>query len=168
MRTLTLTNCEVHDLWPNATLQRFFAMLSSEAAIPALRGALNDPATARQAFGTVYEDPSRIPDEAFRVYLEPLLSSDDRSANARRFARADSNRAQLIAMAPKLKQFKVPTQIIWGDGDAFFELTSIDWLRQNIPGVRKVTVVPRGRLFFPEEHAKLLSVLLSEFWRSIG
>jgi len=168
VRTLTLTNCEVHDLWPNPTLQQLFEMLSSEAAIPALSAALNDPATARQAFGAAYEDPSRIPDEAFRAYLEPLLSADDRIANARRFARAEPNRYQLIAMAPKLKQLKVPTQIIWGDGDAFFELASIDWLRQNIQGVRKVTVVPGARLFFPEEHPKLLSVLLNEFWRSVA
>jgi hypothetical protein len=28
-------------------------------------------------------------------------------------------------------------------------------------------MVPRGKLFFPEEHPKLMSVLLQEFWRSI-
>jgi hypothetical protein len=29
-----------------------------------------------------------------------------------------------------------------------------------------VIMVPNGRLFFPEEHSKLMSVLLREFWRA--
>jgi hypothetical protein len=34
--------------------------------------------------------------------------------------------------------------------------------------VRRLIMVPRAKLFFPEEHPKLMSVLLQEFWRSIS
>jgi hypothetical protein len=36
----------------------------------------------------------------------------------------------------------------------------VDWLKNNVGGVRQVIMVPRGKLFFPEEHPKLMSVLL--------
>jgi hypothetical protein len=29
-------------------------------------------------------------------------------------------------------------------------------------------MVPGGKLFFPEEHPKLMSVLLREFWHSLS
>jgi hypothetical protein len=37
-----------------------------------------------------------------------------------------------------------------------------------VGGVRRLIMVPRPKLFFPEEHPRLMSVLLQEFWRSIA
>jgi hypothetical protein len=45
---------------------------------------------------------------------------------------------------------------------------SPEWLKNNIGGVKRLIMVPRAKLFFPEEHPKLMSVLLQEFWRSIS
>jgi pimeloyl-ACP methyl ester carboxylesterase len=169
VRTLTLTNCEVQDLWPNAFLKAVFKSVTSDAAPAMFRGGIENPAVARQAFAQAYEDSNRIPEEAFRTYLEPLVASPDKSLNARRFVDVEHDVAQLVAAAPNLRQLKTPTQVIWGDDDKFFEgPASIEWFKQNIPGLKNVIMVPGARLFFPEEHSKLMSVLLREFWKANG
>jgi pimeloyl-ACP methyl ester carboxylesterase len=166
VRTLTLTNCEVQNLWPNAVLKSVFDMATSQASAATFRAMLENPTTARQSFALAYEDPQRIPVEAFHVYLEPILASDDNSRNARRFVDVEHDVAQLVAAAPQLRQLKVPTQVIWGDADVFFEgPASLEWLKQNLPELKGVIMVPGARLFFPEEHSKLTSVLLREFWQ---
>jgi len=124
------------------------------------------PSVARQAFASVYEDAERIPDEAFKTYFEPLVSSEARSDSVRRFLSL-GNLEVLKSIAPQLRELKVPTLIVWGEADTTFDLKSPEWLKNNIGGVRRLIMVPRGKLFFPEEHPKLMSVLLQEFWRSI-
>jgi pimeloyl-ACP methyl ester carboxylesterase len=167
LRSLTITNCEVHDLWPNAMLKAVFDQFADPSIIIGMKTMVQAPAVARQAFASVYEDPERIPDEAFKTYFEPLLSSEARSEAMRRFLSL-GNLKVLTSIAPELRELKVPTLVAWGEADTAFDLKSVDWLRNNIAGVRRVVMVPRGKLFFPEEHPKLMSVLLGEFWRSIS
>jgi pimeloyl-ACP methyl ester carboxylesterase len=119
------------------------------------------------AFASVYEDAARIPDEAFKTYFEPLVSSEERSNSMRRFLSL-GNLNVLTSIAPQLRELQVPTLIVWGDADTAFDLKSPQWLKDNIGGVRRLVMVPRAKLFFPEEHPKLMSVLLQEFWRSIA
>jgi pimeloyl-ACP methyl ester carboxylesterase len=167
LRSLALTNCEVHDLWPNAMLKAAFDQFADPSIIIGMKTMLDAPAVARQAFASVYEDAERIPDEAFKMYFEAALASEDRSNNLRRFLSL-GNLKVLTAIAPQLRELKVPTLIVWGEADTAFDLKSPDWLKNNIGNVRRVIMVPRAKLFFPEEHPKLMSVLLQEFWRSIA
>ena len=167
LRSLALTNCEVHDLWPNPMLKAVFDQFADPSIIIGMKAMLQAPAVARQAFASVYEDATHIPDEAFQTYFEPLLSSDERSANMRRFLSL-GNLKVLTAIAPNLRELKVPTLVAWGAADSAFDLKSVDWLKSNIGGVRRVVMVPRAKLFFPEEHPRLMSVLLQEFWRDIS
>jgi haloalkane dehalogenase len=167
LQSLTLTNCEVHDLWPNAMLRAVFDQFADPSIVMGMKTMLEAPAVARQAFASVYENAERIPDEAFKTYFEPLLSSDDRSNSMRRFLSL-GNLKVLTSIAPQLRELKVPTLIVWGEADTAFDLKSPDWLKHNIGGVRRLIMVPGAKLFFPEEHPKLMSVLLQEFWRSVG
>jgi pimeloyl-ACP methyl ester carboxylesterase len=115
----------------------------------------------------VYEDAETFTPETIQIYLAPIVSSDNRIKQFQQLCDWKKNRAQLIEMAPKLKAAKIPTQIIWGDADPVFDVTpSLDWLRANLGGLQKTTIVPRGKLFFPEEQPRLMSVLLNEFWRT--
>ena len=167
LRSLTLTNCEVHDLWPNAMLKAAFDQFADPSIVMGIKTMVNAPAVARQAFGSVYEDAERIPDEAFKTYFEPLVSSEERSNSMRRFLSL-GNLKVLTSIAPQLRELKVPTLIAWGEADTAFDLKSPQWLKDNLGNVRRLIMVPRAKLFFPEEHPKLMSVLLQEFWRSIG
>jgi pimeloyl-ACP methyl ester carboxylesterase len=167
LRSLTITNCEVHDLWPNAMLKAAFDQFADPSIVIGMKTMLDAPAVARQAFASVYENAERIPDEAFKTYFEPLLSSDERSNNMRRFLNL-GNLKVLTSIAPQLRELKVPTLIVWGEADTAFDLKSPEWLKNNIGGVKRLIMVPRAKLFFPEEHPKLISVLLQEFWRSVA
>lgn len=167
LRSLTITNCEVHDLWPNAMLKAAFDQFVDPAVIEGIRLMVDAPAIARQAFAAVYEDAERIPDEAFKTYFEPIVSSEARSDAMRRFLNL-GNLKVLTSIAPQLRELEVPTLIVWGEADTAFELKSAEWLKNNIGGFKRLVMVPGGKLFFPEEHPKLMSVLLQEFWRSIA
>jgi len=167
LRSLTLTNCEVHDLWPNAMLKAAFDQFADPSIVGGMKAMVQAPAIARQAFASVYEDASRIPDEAFITYIEPLVSSEERSNAMRRFLSL-GNLKVLTAIAPQLRELKVPTLIAWGEADTAFDLKSPQWLKDNIGGGKRLIMVPRAKLFFPEEHPKLMSVLLREFWASVA
>ncbi len=170
VRTLTLTNCEVHDLWPNALLTGFYQGVASGVVPQALKQMLSDIALARQQLGAlVYEDAETFTPEVVQVYLAPIVASDDRIKQFQQLCDWKRNRPQLMEVAPKLQASEIPAQIIWGDADRVFDMgPSLGWLRANLGGLQKVTLVPRAKLFFPEEHPRLMSVLLNEFWSTIG
>lgn len=168
-RSLTLTNCEVHDLWPNPLLAGFYEGVASGAVVEGMKAMLGDVALARRELGRlVYEDPDRaFTAETVEISLAPIVSSTDRTRLFRELCDWKVNRAELVAAAPALRASGTPSQVVWGDGDVVFDTgPSLAWLQANLGGLRKTTVVPRGMLFFPEEHPRLMSVLLREFWES--
>jgi haloalkane dehalogenase len=165
VRTLTLTNCEVHDLWPNAMLQQFYGALKSGIVGESFKKMATDQAVARTMLGAVYENTAVLTPETLDCYFRPFAESSERRELVRGFSEALKNRDQLMAMAPQLKNLKVPTQVIWGEADTAFDTpASLEWLRTNLGNLRRITTVPRAKLFWPEEHPRLLSVLLKEFW----
>jgi haloalkane dehalogenase len=165
VRTLTLTNCEVHDLWPNAMLQQFYGALKSGIVGESFKKMATDQAVARTMLGAVYENTAVLTPETLDCYFRPFAESSERRELVRGFAEALRNRDQLMAMAPQLKNLKVPTQVIWGEADTAFDTpASLEWLRTNLSSLRRITTIPRAKLFWPEEHPRLLSVLLKEFW----
>jgi haloalkane dehalogenase len=170
VRSLTLTNCEVHDLWPNALLTGFYRGVQAGAFPEAMKRMLGDNALAREQLGKlVYEDAGRMfGPEPVEIYLAPIVASPKRIALFQQLGDWKRNRTDLIEVGGKLKASKLPVQVAWGDADPVFDVApSIEWLRANLGGLRKVTVVPRGMLFFPEEHPRLMTVLLREFWRGL-
>jgi pimeloyl-ACP methyl ester carboxylesterase len=161
VRTWTLTNCEVHDLWPNAMLQPLLDAFESGMAMDLLKAMASDIGIARQQFASAFENQSSITEEAVKTYLEPIIARQTKGYGWR------GNREQLVSIAPKLKLNKIPVQVLWGEADTAFDREpSLNWLRENLGGLKKITIVPRAKLFFPEEHPKLVSVMLREFWRA--
>ncbi len=170
VRTLTLTNCEVYDLWPNALLAGFYEGVATGVVPQALKQMLNDIALARRQLGAlVYEDAEIFTPETVQIYLAPIVASNDRIKQFQQLCDWRKNRPQLMEAAPQLKTSNIPTQVIWGEADPVFDMEpSLAWLQANLGGLRKVTRVPRAKLFFPEEHPRLISVLLNEFWSHIA
>jgi pimeloyl-ACP methyl ester carboxylesterase len=170
VRTLTLSNCEVHDLWPNALLAGFYQGVEAGIVPRAMKQMLDDTALARQQLGAlVYEDAEFFTRERIQVYLAPIVASAERIRLLQELSDWKTNRRQLMEVARRLEASTIPAQVAWGDGDVVFDAQpSLEWLRSHLGGLRKVTVVPRAKLFFPEEHSRLMSVLLREFWNSVG
>jgi hypothetical protein len=76
--------------------------------------------------------------------------------------------ADLLAAEPALRNLDVPTLIVWGTGDAFFDLKWAYWLRGLIPSAREVVEIAGAKLFFPHERAGDFAAHLRRHWDAPG
>jgi pimeloyl-ACP methyl ester carboxylesterase len=129
------------------------------------RGLLADVGFARRFFGLGLERPERISAETFGVYLAPLFATDEATANLERFF-ASIDCRQTVEVEPLLKRLAAPTLVVWGTDDIFFPLQWAYWLRDTIPGCRKVIELEGARLFFPEERPQVLAAALRDHWQA--
>jgi pimeloyl-ACP methyl ester carboxylesterase len=91
------------------------------------------------------------------------LSSQQRIAAFERYWLAFDN-AQTVSIHQGLQRLKIPTLIVWGLADIFFDVKWAYWLQHTIPGAERVIEVADGRLFFSEDRPKSLSEPLLGFW----
>ena len=61
----------------------------------------------------------------------------------------------------------MPTLVVWGTGDVFFDVKFAYWFRDTIPGVTEVVELDGAKLFFPDERAAELVPLLRRHWSSV-
>jgi pimeloyl-ACP methyl ester carboxylesterase len=165
VRTLTLTNCDVHDNFPPDAFQPFVALAESGEFGPLVAAMAGDLALARSevGFGMGYAHPDQLSDEVLLSYLAPFVP--DQGKALERLLTA-SSAAELMAVEPLLAELQAPTQVAWGTGDAFFAPEWAERLANMIPGVQRVVLVPDAMLFWPDERAAELVPLLREFWRA--
>ena len=171
LRTLTLTNADVHDGWPPKQVLPILEMARKGTAASIFEGLLKDPAAGRRRFAQgesvplfrCYANPAALTDEAIRVYLEPILASPERRAAFDRYW-LGFDCAQTVAIEPQLRQLRAPTLIVWGLKDFFFDLKWAYWLKETIPGATRVVEVPEAKLFFPEDLPDALAAPLLEHW----
>ena len=174
LASLVLTNCDVHDGWPppqvlpimeharKGTLAPIFQPLADRPDLARERHARGDPVPLFRS----YADPSVLTDEVIRLYLQPLLSSQQRIEAFERYWLGFDN-AQTVAIHGALKTLDVPTLIVWGLKDFFFDKKWAYWLKDTIPGARRVVEVEDARLFFPEDRPEALAVPMLEFWNEV-
>jgi pimeloyl-ACP methyl ester carboxylesterase len=164
VRTLTLTDCEVHDYDESAPGSlRFRKAAASGALAEALKAVVQSPAAGRRAFASAYQRVDALPDEVFATYAAPLVASAQRIEQLAAYVAATTNK-DLIAVAPQLRVLPVPALVLWGAADDFFPLERAKWLEQNLPHVEELVELPGARVFWPEEQPELLNRKLSEFW----
>ena len=166
VRSLTLTDCDVHDNWPPAAFKPFLAM----AAGGGLRGTLEamlsnkDIYRSPQALGPAYEHPEEVTDESIETYLRPLVGTEQRTRDLQRFLAAFDN-AHTRAVEARLKTLTVPTLIVWGTDDVYFDVEWSRWLAETIPGTRRRLEFEGARIFFPEERWADFNKALREHWQ---
>jgi pimeloyl-ACP methyl ester carboxylesterase len=165
IRTLTLTNCDVHENFPPESFKPFIAMAELGEFGPLVATMAGDLELARSeaGFGMGYAHPEQLSDDLLASYLGPFVA--DQGRGLERFLTA-SSAAELIAVEPLLSGLHAPTQVAWGTGDSFFEPSWADRLAAMIPGVERVVLVPDAMLFWPDERAADLVPLLRDFWES--
>jgi len=171
LRSLVLTNCDVHDGWPPPQVLPLMERARNGTLAVVFQPLLDHPDLARARFARgesvpmfrSFSDPSVLTDETIWVYLQPLLSSPRRIAAFERYWLAFDN-AQTVAIYESLKRLKAPTLIVWGLADMFFDVKWAYWLKDTIPGATRLIEVPDGRLFFPEDRAASLIEPLLSFW----
>ncbi len=168
LRSLTLTDCDVHDNWPPEAFKGFLAMSAAGGLRDALEGMLGNKPFFRsaEALGPAYEHPERVTDETIETYLRPLVASQQRIRDLERFLAA-FDCAQTVAIESRLKTLQIPTLIVWGTDDVYFPVRWSEWLACTIPGTRKRVELQGARLFFPEERAAELNAELRAHWKTV-
>jgi pimeloyl-ACP methyl ester carboxylesterase len=175
LASLVLTNCDVHDGWPppqvlpiierarNGTLAPIFQALAERPDLARARHAGGKPVPLFRS----YADASVLTDEVIRLYLQPLLASPQRIAAFERYWLGFDN-AQTVAIQGALERLDVPTLIVWGLQDFFFDKRWAYWLKDTIPGARGVVEVADARLFFPEDRPDALAAPMLAFWDEVS
>jgi pimeloyl-ACP methyl ester carboxylesterase len=163
IRSLVLTNGDVHDNWPPKNFERTRQAAEQGLIGGALQRMLADLEFARASFAPGYEHVERLSADDFRASLGPLVSSEQRIADITRFLTAMDCR-QTVEVEPLLCRLAVPTLVVWGTADAFFDVKWAYWLKDRIPGCRRVVELKDAKLFFPEERAGELCAAVRAFW----
>jgi pimeloyl-ACP methyl ester carboxylesterase len=113
LRSLVLTNCDVHDGWPPPQVLPLMERSRNGTLAPVFQNTLDRPDLARERYASgesaplfrSYADPSVLSDEIIRLYLQPLLSSQERIEAFQRYWLAFDN-AQTVAIHSALKGFR--------------------------------------------------------------
>lgn len=164
LRTLTLTNCDTQGNLPPAAFRPIVELAERGKLAPVAVRRAADPDRARAgALGGGYEHPELVPDEIVDAFVRPVFGTLDA---ARQFERllTSVRGEELDAIEPLLKEFRVPTLLVWGTGDPNF---GIEWayrFRDAVPGVTEVVEVPGAKLFFPDERPGDLVPHLRRHW----
>lgn len=166
VRSLTLTDCDVHDNWPPEAFKPFLAMAAGGGLRDTLDAMLSNKDIYRspQALGPAYEHPERVTDESIETYLRPFVATEQRTRDFQRFLAAFDN-AHTRAIEAQLKTLTAPTLIVWGTDDVYFDVRWSKWLAETIPGTRRRLEVEGARIFFLEERWADFNQALREHWQ---
>jgi len=164
LATLTFTNCDTAGNLPPEEFKPTVELARSGNLAPTAVALFADlDAAAKVAFGNSYEHLDRVDPAVIRSYLEPCFGSLERAREFERLLSAMDD-ADLVAVTPQLGEITVPTLIVWGTGDAFFDVSWAYQLRDTIPGTTRVVTVDGARLFFPDERPMDLVPHLEQHW----
>lgn len=164
LATFTLTNCETRDNVPPKAFRSTFRLARAGLLAPlAARSLKNLPRARKTIFGSGYQNLDALPDDVLLAYLTPVLGSKESARQFQRWVASLSNR-DLVAIEPQLRKLTVPTLLVWGDDDIFFDLRWARWLLETIPGATEIITIPGGRLFFPDERGLDLVPHLRRHW----
>jgi pimeloyl-ACP methyl ester carboxylesterase len=169
LRTFALTNCDTHDNIPPDAFRPTVELAAAGQLAPLAAQLLADPGLVRQAPGLSdgYEEFGRFDDETIRAYIEAFLRpvfGTPESGRAFERILTSMRPEDLMGIEPELRRLTVPTLVVWGTGDAFFDVQWAYWLRDTIPGVTEVVEIPGAKLFFPDERAADLVPHLRRHW----
>jgi pimeloyl-ACP methyl ester carboxylesterase len=168
LATLTLTNCDTVDNLPPEAFKPMVELAAAGNLAPsAVAMFANLEAAAQISFASGYEHLDRIDRDVIRSYLQPCFGTIER---ARQFERllVSLDVGDLQVVMPQLGELTVPTLVVWGTGDAFFDVSWAYWLRDTIPGTTRVVTVDGARLFFPEERPMDLVPHLEQHWAAVA
>ena len=135
VRTLTLTNCDVHDGWPPPAFLPTVQAVLGGALRPLLESMTRPgggPRRARRRLRAprpaVGRDAARLPRAAprARTRASGTSSASSQAMDCR----------QTVEVEPLLRRLEAPTLVVWGTADVFFDVEWARWLCETIPGAR--------------------------------
>lgn len=166
LRTLTLTDCDTQGNYPPAAFESTVDLARTGGLVPIITRLASDLDLGRSkiGLGSGYERPDDLTDEVLISYLGPFGESDARASELERFV-AGLDDTELSAVHGQLRRLEVPTLLVWGTDDVFFDLSWARWLADTIPGVTELVEVEGARLFFPDERPDELLAPMLRHWQ---
>ena len=166
VRTMLLTNCDVHENSPPALLRDAIDEAKAGLSDDKMQRHLDDHVYARSdegIIGATYMNPANVTDEAIDYYFGPLVASPLRKTQLNHYLVAlDPN--PLLAIEPMLRRLNTPTRMVWGTADPLFPVTWATWLDKTLPGSRGIRLVEGGKLFWPEERPDVIAEEARALW----
>jgi pimeloyl-ACP methyl ester carboxylesterase len=165
VRSIALTNCDVHDNWPPVAFRPFVELVRRGELPKTLAAMLEDKNVYRspQALGPAYENSAAVTDATIDTYLQPHVRTPQRTLDLARFVNAFDNE-HTVLIEPQLRALKKPALIVWADDDVYFDVKWSQWLEKTLPGPSRRAVLHGARLFFPEERSQQFNHELRVFW----
>ena len=161
-RSLTLTNCDVHDNWPPPPFMPIVDLARQGVMATVLPALAGDVGQIRSGVGSSFEHPEAVPDDVLLSFFAPF--ADPARAAAVQAYVAGMDNAVTVAIRDDLAKLTMPAQMVWGTGDEFFALSWAQWLADTIPGAQRIVEVDGAKLFFPMERPDELNRPLRELW----
>jgi haloalkane dehalogenase len=166
VRTMLLTNGDVHENSPPAQMRNSIERARAGTYDQKMQDHLDDRAYARSPKGiggSAYMDSANFTDEAIEYYFKPLVASPLRRTQLNRHLAAFEPNP-LLAIEPALQKCTTPTRMVWGTADPLFPVVWAEWLDRTLPGSRGVRLVEGGKLFWPEEMPDLIAEEAHTLW----
>jgi pimeloyl-ACP methyl ester carboxylesterase len=114
-----------------------------------------------------HEDVGALPDDIVDAYGKPVLGTPQAARAFGRLIGAIAN-DDLVAVRPQLAQLKVPTLIVWGTRDKFFNVRWAHRLADLIPGTTALHTLDGARMHFPDYRSAEFLPLLQRHWADHG
>jgi pimeloyl-ACP methyl ester carboxylesterase len=167
IKGLVLCNAEAYDNWPSAE-ERPLVRLTQVPAIGTLFLWLYGSTLGTRivlSIGQAVKNNAVLTDELISGYVRANTSDARRRAKTARFLAGQfdpaNNRCTLDAVAG-LRRFDHPTLLLWGADDPHFGPAWAERLRQDIPGVVRVELLPHtGHLLMEEQPEAFAAQLLT-------
>lgn len=166
VRTMLLTNCDVHENSPPAQMRNSINAARAGTYDQKMVRHLEDRVYARSPQGiggSAYVNPATFSDEAIEYYFRPLVASPLRRTQLNRHLAAFEPNP-LLAIEPALRRCATPTRMVWGTADPLFPVVWAEWLDRTLPGSRGVRLIEGGKLFWPEEMPDLIAEEAQRLW----
>ncbi len=166
VRTMLLTNCDVHENSPPAQMRNSINAAKAGTYDQKMQRHLDDRVYARSEkgiIGSAYMNPANVTDDVIECYFRPLVASPLRKSQLNRYLAAHEPNP-LLAIEPALRRLNVPTRVVWGTADPLFPVVWATWLDKTLPESRGIRLVEGGKLFWPEEMPEVVAEEARALW----
>ena len=158
---LVLTNCDAFDKFPPGHFKLMSKALRIPGAGALLANSMRLGAIRRSpiAYGALTERP--VAEDVIRSWVDPMIEDHAvRRDGLRFFAGADP--AYTRRAATKLASLPIPSLLVWGDADNWFELADAERLKELIPKCELVAI-PGGKTFVPIDRPQEVAGPIAKF-----
>ncbi|HEY3037232.1 MAG TPA: alpha/beta hydrolase [Pyrinomonadaceae bacterium] len=169
IKKLVLANVEAFDNWPSADEKPFVIATQLPVLGRFVLWLWSFPRLAKLALsaGSAVYDKRVLTPELVGGFVGANLSDSHRRAKTQRFLAGQLDKRNnncTLGILGGLRRFNKPTMILWGKDDPHFGPKWAERLQREIPGVKRLEIIPAtGHLVMEEQPEKFASLVLDFF-----